>query len=51
MHELTAQNRISDAAYDALMAIYKRHRDVFHAAHGVGGLKALCRKHRIAVAQ
>ena len=36
--------RVTDAAYDRLMAVFKRHNMVFEHAHKWGGLRQLCRQ-------
>lgn len=38
---------ISDDAYGALMKIHKRHNVVFELAYASGGLRNLCRAHKI----
>ena len=38
---------VTDAAYDALMAMHKRHNKVFELAYASGGLRNLCRAHKI----
>lgn len=40
-------DRVSDAAYDALLAIYERDRHVFSACYAVGSLRKLARAHGI----
>ena len=44
---LTKPNRVTDAAYDKLMGIYRRHNHVFAAAFAVGTLRKLCKAHGI----
>lgn len=44
---MNRHNAISDAAYDALLAIYERDRHVFSAAHAVGNLRRLAKSHGI----
>jgi hypothetical protein len=38
---------VTDKAYDALMAIHKRHNRVFALAFDLDGLRNLCRHHSI----
>lgn len=38
---------ITDRAYDALMAIHRRHNKVFAMAYAGGGLRNLCRAYKI----
>ncbi len=38
---------VTDKAYDALMAVYKRHAKVFQGAYELAGLRNLCRLHKI----
>lgn len=44
---MRSADRITDAAYDALRAIYERDRHVFSACHAVGSLRKLARAHGI----
>lgn len=39
---LTPDNRITDAAYDRLLALYRDDAQMFTAAHHTAGLRRLC---------
>lgn len=44
---ITKPNRVTDAAYDALIGIYRWHNHVFAAAFACRGLRKLCKAHGI----
>ncbi len=44
---MRASDRVSDAAYDALKAIYEQDRHVYSACYAVGSLRKLAQAHGI----